>query len=415
MADKLNFFPNSKRFYDDTVNLENAFNNPKWMSQNQKLAGTANPKTLIAPIITPPCTDLSYWKNNNLVVHSAVNEESNNDIYKSGYQVSTCCAPIYDNVNDVRYAVPNKLISEYGDKILDDTQQILEENKNRFPKYNTTTETYQHPDENIESYQPPDETTPYIKIPKEKLEVFANTGEVNINCGYNPAKLIQANIPSNAPSGPCEEQPEMDEYNFNLYTQNIEPSVITTQQITTPINSNIGISFTQQIPPTTQDVDPLSGNMSFVEHDPILWDPKEPTEDCGDDERITEANVYDPRHTGYGTSYRSYTDEFIGQPRFYYDDVDAIRQPNYLVRSNIDRNRWADTYGPLTEDNKNGNPMTSNIRAMAHHAFLTDSLQHRTELQQRLMRKVNAEAWQQRKMPIYKSSGRMLGGLGSCK
>ena len=37
----------------------------------------------------------------------------------------------------------------------------------------------------------------------------------------------------------------------------------------------------------------------------------------------------------------------LGQTKFYYDDVDAIRMPNYITRSNIDHQPFADRYGPL--------------------------------------------------------------------
>ena len=48
-------------------------------------------------------------------------------------------------------------------------------------------------------------------------------------------------------------------------------------------------------------------------------------------DEINQANIYDPRF-GYGTGYRSYIDETTGQPRFYYDDIDAITKPNYIVK-----------------------------------------------------------------------------------
>ena len=115
---------------------------------------------------------------------------------------------------------------------------------------------------------------------------------------------------------------------------------------------------------------------------------------------ITESDVYDPRFYGYGTSYRSYTDELTGQTRFYYDDINSIRMPNYVSRSNIDFAKYADTYGPLNNSNKNGNPNNSEIRALANDSFLRASLQQRTELQERLLRKRNNEMWQLRKYPV---------------
>ena len=46
----------------------------------------------------------------------------------------------------------------------------------------------------------------------------------------------------------------------------------------------------------------------------------------------TTANVYDPRFTGYGTSYRAYNEPVTGQTRFYYDDVNAMECQTILLK-----------------------------------------------------------------------------------
>jgi hypothetical protein len=73
-----------------------AINNPQWVSPNQKLVGGPNPKTKINPVVVAPSNDLEYWKANNMVVHSAVNDVSNIDVYNSGYVISTCCPKPYE-------------------------------------------------------------------------------------------------------------------------------------------------------------------------------------------------------------------------------------------------------------------------------------------------------------------------------
>ena len=172
--------------------------------------------------------------------------------------------------------------------------------------------------------------------------------------------------------------------------------------------ASAGMSFTQQFVPASDRIDPRTGALLRTEYDPRtleqVWIP-----DNGF-KTPTESDIYDPRFTGYGTSYRSYNDNVCGQPRFYYDDVNAIRMPNYISRSNIDNQPFADQYGPLPAGFENGNPHTSNIREMTENAFLQGTLQHRTELSERLMRKVNSEQWQRRSAPIRKSAGRMMGG-----
>jgi hypothetical protein len=87
--------------------------------------------------------------------------------------------------------------------------------------------------------------------------------------------------------------------------------------------------------------------------------------------------------------------------------------PNYLVRSNIDHQPFADQYGPIENGNEFGNKSTPNIHALANDAFMFGSIQQRTELQERLMRKSNARTWQKRMAPINTMNQRMLGGMGS--
>ena len=86
--------------------------------------------------------------------------------------------------------------------------------------------------------------------------------------------------------------------------------------------------------------------------------------------------------------------------------------PNYITRSHIDTQPFADSYGPIPTGFEKGNPYTGDIHRLAENAFLEGAIQHRTELSERLMRKVNSEQWQRRIAPISKNGGRMLGGFG---
>ena len=361
----------ANRFCNDSVQLDGpkgAFNNPDYISVNQKLAGPQNPKTKIAPVVAPPLADLDYWRTNNLVTHSAINEETNIDLYNSGYQVATCCPkPIH--------------------------------------RSQETKEDFTHSHKHQASHVDEPHSFPYFKNPP----VAPNqSGWVNTACGYNPEQLITAGLPTNLASGNCEQDPLFKQYNENLFTQTIQPGVYTKNEIIEPINSNIGISFQQQFNPTTVQVNPENGNVLYTEHDPRLYKP-EPKQPCETTQSLaTPSNVYDPRFTGYGTSYRSYTEPVTGQTRFYYNDVDAIRMPNYIVRSNIDHEPYSDQYGPIQAGNEFGNKYNSDIRAMANNSFLEATIQHRTELQERLMRKNNARAWQQRQAPINRNTQRSM-------
>jgi len=123
----------------------------------------------------------------------------------------------------------------------------------------------------------------------------------------------------------------------------------------------------------------------------------------------TESDIYDPRFTGYGPTDRGYIEKVTGQPRFFYDDINAVTMPNFVSRSNVDVYPWAAQYG----SGYNGNLSDGNFpgecsvgygdgyKRLAENAFSDATIKFRTEIQERLMRKRNAEMWQLRSAPIY--------------
>lgn len=402
------------RFCNDEVPITP--NDPNYISQNQRLVGPPNPKTKIAPVVVPPSADLSYWKTNNLVTHSGINEQTQIDNYQSGYQVTTCCGNV-----DNKYLVPAKNQYEYQ------TNMTPYKNNVQFSSScsnnNQTKENFEFPyviqnnnqnnNEQINNQTKENFEFPYI-IQNNKTStpcVFDNLGQINTACGYNPKQLLSADLPSNFPAGNCEKDPVLKTYNKNLFTQTIQPGIYTRNEIIEPINSNIGISFTQQFEPLT--CSNKGNNIFYTEHDPAIIEPVIEKPNLGVIESVNMSNIYDPRFSGYGTSYRSYNDKNLGQTKFFYDDINSVRMPNYITRSNIDFTPYADSYGPIPEGEANGNKFNSTIRALANDTFERSTIQQRTELQERLMRKINSEKWQQRMFPIHKSNQRMLGGA-SC-
>ena len=357
-------------FCDDTTELPgpNGTVTKDYMSINQKLVGTANPKTFIAPIITPHIADLEYWKTNNMVTNSAINDETQIDLYQSGYMISEPCSTPQHN------SYPSQNQGYY---------QTQTQGQNQ-PRYDN------QQGQNQENF-----TMPFIREP---LHVKPNEpGWVNTACGYNPDQLEQAGLPTNLASGSCSQDPSMKQHNQNLFTNIIQPGLYSTNEIVEPVNSMMGISFQQQFPPTTTSTDPVTGDVLYTHHDPRIMEPitQQPRPP-----QVTTDNIYDPRHNGYGTSYRSYTEDVTGQTRFFYDDINSIRMPNYISRSNIDNQPYADQYGPIQPSAQNGNPMTRDIRSMANQSWVDNSINFRSELQERLMRKNNARQWQLRQSPI---------------
>jgi hypothetical protein len=217
-----------------------------------------------------------------------------------------------------------------------------------------------------------------------------------------PYVITPSGLPVNLPVGKCEQNSEFNQYNTNMFTQTIQPGMYTRNEVIEPINSNIGISSTQQFKPTTRSLNDTG--VTYVEHNPLTFKEDIIEPNINVDESVNESNVYDPRHSGYGTSYRAYNDDNIGQPRFFYDDIDAVRMPNYITRNNIDFTPFGDTYGTLKEGESNGNKYNANIRDLANDAFTRNTLEQRSSLQQSMLRPANNRAWQQRMYPI-KTSG----------
>lgn len=452
------------RFCNDSVLLTP--NDPNYISANQSLAGPANPKTLIPPVVVPPATDLDHWRANNLINHSHINTESQWDTYLSGYEVSNCCdrvsgcivpvespqqsmGTIIENFEPgstyIGISDPQRPASPKCNPLSQSKEEIVSPTLvNTIPFSKTVGKGYQgssrcddddyterysavreknssegyegytckegddardplrpHHLQHVEQIVAPTLVTQSKNFVRENFESdkFVRPNEsdgVNTTCGYNPEQIKQSNLPSNLVAGNCERDDVMKQYNKNLFTQTIQPDVYTVNEVIEPINANMGISFTQQFEPMTCSRDEREA-LTFTEHDPRVFQPK--IVPRGPDMSVTEANVYDPRFSGYGTSYRAYTDKNVGQTRFYYDDINSVRMPNYVVRSNIDHLNYADTYGPLHDNNMYGNPNTNSIRTLAQDSFLRSSLEHRDDLMERLMRKRNAEMWQVRKYP----------------
>jgi hypothetical protein len=395
--------PTTYRFCDDSVELK--FNDPNYVSPNQRLVGNPNPKTNIAPVIIPPCYSLDYWKTNNLVDYSQINRESQQEAYQSGFFESTCCGYIPKNT----YIKPESL----NNPIYKLKDEYIKYDKHNNINYN---EQFQH------EYTPIiQDNTKYNnmdninKLDKSsKLMWTGPPGEVNVACGYNPEQIFTSNLPSNYPASNCEKDSNLKNYNKNLFTQIIEPGIYSVNEINEPINSNIGISFTQQFEPTTcRRID--NDNIIYTEHDPRIIEPviQRPSNPMRDP--ITEYNVYDPRHSGYGTSYRSYIDQQLGQPKFMYDDINAVRMPNYITRNNIDHTLYGDHYGTIPTGNEHGNQYNDNIKALANDSFLRNTTQFRTDIEERTMRKRNAEMWQNRMAPKRTGMTQYSAGSMSCK
>ena len=378
-----------------------------YFSKNQNLVGGANPKTKIRPVVAPPSYDWEYWRGNDFVFPNTINERSVQDYYSSGYYIDEDVSCPKD-----RLIVETKENFEYLPK--NPRMQIIKENYdfNNISSNNKGSNNYLPVGgEKEESKCKSCTGGPYDLPPPKNFKKDNGdfkkfdkneppqsekryTGDINDSCSYDQTNLYYG-LPTNYASTNCQRRPDLKELNSQIFTSTVVPGVYYKNEIIEPIGSNIGISFTQQVPPRKVSYD-SEGNKIYTALDPRLYTPEENI--SKEIDVPSNYDVYDPRSNGYGTSYRSYVDKLTGQPRFYYDDIEAIRRPNYIARSNVDFLNNANTYGPIKEDSEEIN-VTENIRKNAEYAYTDNTIDFRTDMMTRLMRKRNAELWQVRMAP----------------
>ena len=367
-------------------NIEGGFNDPSYVSVNQKLVGKSNPQIEKLRIwgksgrvegppgpLGPPLAAQEYWKPNNFVVPNIINTSTNQDLTGSGYVVSTCCCKDLPKSKDPNLCLCN-LPSSKTVENTEITSQIIR------PTMNPPSSTPSSSGQIIEPFQYTNKTNgECTKYCTEKSDCSCNNcknkqeyvvgpnypGAILTTGGYSSEQLLDHNIPSNLPVGAAQLSSDFDSYNQNLFTQNIQPGVNARYDVIEPINSNMGISFDQQFEPVTLEKD-CNGDFTYVSHDPKLKPIKELPPDNQFEDLTSTSDIYDPRLTGYGTSYRSYYEPITGQTRFFYDDIDAHRQYNYIVRSKIDTMDGADSTGPMSNVQEKNN---CHIRTMAHDNF----------------------------------------------
>ncbi len=219
--------------------------------------------------------------------------------------------------------------------------------------------------------------------------------------GYNRDNLLY-NVPVNTSVGSCDLTDGMKDYNDNLYTMSVQPGVLYKSQIQLPINSNIGISFNQSLPITTQSVD-AEGNTVLTNMDPRTFKVVEdPVSRADEDPSVFD--IYDTRDTGYGPSYRGYVHELTGQPRWYYGDIDAVQKGEYVTFNNIDILDKADQRG-FMHSNEDVRERAMGFQKYVDNNFTERTNNARLQLQQNFADKNRDPTIQRRRQPIMRLGG----------
>jgi len=358
------------------------------ISVNQSLVGPPNPKTLVRPVIPTPMYDFEAWKSNDFIIPSGINDQRRQELYDNGYVV-------IDNVSYVP-SLPARDARVVPPPPPPPPLQAPPQEYYRSPEtHRVPIEQVEVEEETKERYQPPTggSTNPY--------QTFSYP-EIDGGCGYDPINL-DYNLPINYKADACQKTKLMKEYNKNLFTIPLQPGLYTQSQVNQPYasQSNLGISFPQPLLPTA--LQKRNGYDSFVE----LAEPLPPSyAPFPKTDEPLRTEIYDPRFTGYGTSYRSYLEPMTGQTRFYYDDVDQQTRYNYLTRNNVDFANFGTTVGPINNRSLQGQSLYS----YADQTYSDSQVTFRNEMQQRLMHKNSNREWQQRIAPISTMNMRQAGG-----
>ena len=207
------------------------------------------------------------------------------------------------------------------------------------------------------------------------------------------------------------------------YLETIEPTQYSYSDMAYPINANLGISYTPDIPPMVLDQVATPNGVYPLYHrlDPQLirsqgiaperreelpyrnqWSARYSGFDAAPG-TVNFEDIYDPKFTGYGDENRSYGDVNLGQVQYYYSDVDAYRSPNFGIRTKVDHIDYIDPMGKVLPEYSR-NVGVNDIKKSVHDQYNSDAMYFREGLQERLMKKRNRELWQLRAMPMSKGS-----------
>jgi hypothetical protein len=323
---------------------------------NYALTGTAHPRTKIAPIIPARSLDLEYWKDTPMTTLSIVNKR------KKQY--------------------PN--LAGYTDNELVDLEYLQ-------PSFRNSLGNTVKASPLVQSLQPGVYTLPTTYDPiNTDFNIDEATQFEPVKQTYEQGNVIFTPISSKAAKKMTEKEPEPEPV----------PSRVSETETPVPTHSSVPkkLNANKQSSSNVKSNKPISIETYEPEERPRNITGKYQVQpDLGDD--VSIYNVFDPRFSGYGSDNRSYMEPMLRQTRYYYDDVNAIRMPNYIVRSKIDNcvTGFGDQYGPMRVDQRTLNEN----RPLAEQAYLDNNLAYRNDLMEALMRKRNSEIWQTRQAPKY--------------
>lgn len=426
-----------KRFCND---LEPIHFDEEYFSRNQYLVGCPNPKTRIPPIVVPPSHELSFWKASDLTTHSAVNDGYSYDAYAAGY-----VGPAYDfSKGYAGYAEPLVRREDYRPPLCSECVRAPCVCKSPLTRSDfITTQTIQPGVYEQSDYTEPINSNIGISYTKQFDPTRITLDEHGLKYSAMPDVMPPDEFPqypspmNNYPSGRggllfddgnggcCNNRRRgrstscaVTSFSGNgcgLYSPETRNPILPSFYVgNNPVydyytkhcrhsrympNDNDDNNNTPHYVLMTNDE---NRNKTLLKENFVDNDRQDNNDNSGI--RIeNESEIYDPRFTGYGPTDRGYIDPTTGQPRFFYDDINSVKMPNFISRNDVDIYPWAPQYGTGYNGNSsvNGISYGDGYKRLAENAFADATIQFRTEMQERLMRKRNAELWQRRFAPIH--------------
>ena len=257
------------RFCLPPTSLENnVYNNPKYVSNNQRLANASvgtyekyqNPisrnikeRTNVNPIITRPAFD-SEWATNSFVSPPQINTQTNVEVFNSGYlsnktdcDATTCPCEISKdnsicecdlNKQDVSENVVEEPVAPEtitGEIVPGQTVEITPQAVERY-SYPYKTEGKCTAGCSTSSCDCTDCNRNEYELQPPKPDDMVNS------MGYFPEQVLNNNLPSNIAVGECQKSEEFNEYNKRIFTNILQPGVYARSEVVEPISANLGIS-----------------------------------------------------------------------------------------------------------------------------------------------------------------------------
>jgi hypothetical protein len=212
-----------------------------------------------------------------------------------------------------------------------------------------------------------------------------------------------------------------------VFLNEIQPSLYSYGVTQEPINSNIGISYNPQPAPVYLDqvnnngvnmplysrIDPQlvrsDGTSGQINSQPLRteWSANY-SNYIAPEGSVNFEDIYDPRFNSYGDPYRSYADVNLGQTKYYYSDVDAFRQPNFISRSNVEFTEFRDPQNKVYPE-YNRTVSLDDMRVRAENQTTADELYHRDDMMSHISSSMNKRDWQLKFAPLRKTNNSSLG------